>query len=165
MTKLDKFCLFTPFKAFGISFFISLVILLILSLIVSVDNLTEKEVRNRYGEGDFSHLIVYSLLILCCIFCSLCSYIIFLNRYKKIRDNDFLSFLTFISPVILISLITLIAQGISENIGSRLLMSLGAAVLSIPFIIPQMYYFVKFRKRLKSGEILEDFYEEVYESN
>lgn len=165
MTKLDKFCLFTPLKVCGISFLISLVVLFILSLIVSVDNLTEEEVRGRYGEGDFSHLIIYCLLVFCCIFCSLCSYIIFLNRYKKIRDNYLLSFLTFISPVILISLITLITQGISEDIGSGLLMSLGAGVLSIPFVIPQIYYFVKFRKRLKSGEILEDFYEDVYESN
>lgn len=40
--------------------------------------------------------------------------------------------------------------------------ALTLTMFATPFIIAQIFFFVKFRKQVKSGEIIKDFYIESY---
>lgn len=143
MTKFGKFCFYTPLKVAGISILISYIIASIL-IFISHKN------RVNYNHSCDMSGIIYGIIIFPNFIASLLSYSIAINFYKRIRNNFTLSFLSFYSPTIVIILFI-----VAFDPGS--LFSL--ILYSLPFIIPQTYYFIRFRKRLKSGEILEDFYE------
>ncbi|WP_165044318.1 hypothetical protein [Dysgonomonas sp. ZJ709] len=160
MTKLDKFCKYTPLKVFGISIIISVIIFIVYSLFF-MEELTPEEMRNSHGEAGFSHILILGACITYSFICSLCSYSIYLNLYKTVRDKFIFSLLSFFSPIILFPLIAGLFGGLSNG----LLPSLQMMFFAIPFIIPQIYYFLRFRMRLESGEILEDFYVSYYEDN
>lgn len=152
MAKLDKFCLFTPMKVFGVSIIISLLVFAIYSLFF-MRELTMEEIRGRHGEGDFSNLLILGGCIIYSIFCSICSYTIYLNLYNTVRENIWLSLLTFYSPMLILPLLALLVWSANDG-----LLALRFMFFAIPFLIPQTYYFIRFRKRLTSGEILDDFY-------
>lgn len=158
MTKLDKFCKYTPLKVLGISIAISIIVTILYSLLF-MTSLSEGQLRNRHGEGDISNFIIAGGCFFYSVVCSVCSYSIYFNLYKTVRDNIALCFLSFYFPIIFIPLVSGLFWGATNG----LLASLGMIFFSIPFLIVQTYYFIRFRIRLSSGEILEDFYYEVEE--
>jgi len=103
------------------------------------------------------YLMVYAYLIFPNILFSLGSFSICFNLYRSVRENFFLSFLSFYFPVI-IAFFIVVFYG--EMLGTLFIL-----LIALPFMIPQTYYFVRFRKRLLTGEVMEDFYYEVKEEN
>lgn len=145
MTKLDKFCFFTPLKVAFISGALSLIgAFIILSAI-------DRPYAGQHG-CDMSG-ILYGLMIFGNVFASFLSYLIALNLYKTVRNNKIALFLTFYFPSLFLFLISTIV--VYESVLAFLL-------TNIFFLVPQTYYYNRFRKRLQSGEILEDFYEIDY---
>jgi len=157
MTKLHKFCILTPIKVLAISVIISLLVLIVYSLFFTQE-LTQEEVRSRHGEGDFSNLLIFGGCMIYSVFCSICSYTLCFNLYRTVRGNAWLSFLTFFSPLIILPLLAMVVWNKGEG-----LILLGFMFFAIPFLIPQIYYFIRFRKLLASGEIMDDFYYESYD--
>lgn len=148
MSKLDYFCSYTPLKVFGFSLTISIVITLFMAIF-----------QPFRSEGDiFSDEILGFFFIGASLFNSLISYTICFNLYKTVRNNPILSFLSFYAPLFIVPLassLILSKDMINSYFGENLLFWL---FVSLPFIIPQTYYFVKFRIRLRKGEITDDFY-------
>ena len=142
MTKLHRFCTYTPLKVLGISFAIAFISAFIL------DKIMEKNARETM------YLMIYPLLIIPNILFSIGSYSIYLNLYKEIRDNILLSLLSFYFPVFIAGFIML-TNGIFGV--------LAIPLIAVPFLIPQTYYFMQFRKRLATGEIMDDFYYTSYD--
>lgn len=161
MTKLHKFCVYTPLKALLFSIIISVLVFIIYSTFF-MRELTREEIEGRHGEGDFSNLLIYGGCMMYSIFCSVCSYTICLNLYKRVRENTFLSFITFFSPLIILPLISLLLW-IADSRNNDGLLLLAFMLFAIPFLIPQTYYYIRFRKRLDSGELTDDFYYESYD--
>ena len=150
MTRLDKFCLYTPLKTFGISL---LIILLLYAIISIVYPPSEAQRMGRhfyltYAQGVATIAVVYSLT------CTLGMYAISLNLFRTIRNNAILSFLTFfLIPTALFAYIFVEAL----SIGKLVLLA------AVPFFNPLIYYYQKFRKQVRSGEIMEGFYVPVEE--
>lgn len=150
MTRLDKFCLFTPMKVLGISLGISLII-----GIVCVFLYPSKP--TQHGEVTYGGMWLGLIFFLFSALCSVSSYSICLNMYRTIRNNFLLSLLSFFLPILLLPIIALVVWNVQES--KR---ALGYTFFTIPFIIAQIYFFIKFRKQVKSGEIIKDFYIESY---
>lgn len=137
MTNLKKFCIFTPLRVLAISAVLALIAAYFVAEKVKVDS------------RETMYLMIYPLLIGYNVVLSLASYSIFANIYRSVAYNFILSFLSFYVPVILFSI------GVSLFAGGSGL--LGLPMMSIPFLIPQTYYFVQFRRRLKTKEFDLDF--------
>lgn len=150
MTRLDKFCFFTPIKVLGISLVISLIIGIICEFVYPSK-------PTQYGEATWGGMWLGAIFFLYSALCSIASYSICLNMYRTIRNNFFLSLLSFFLPLIILPLIALVAWNVQEVIRT-----LGYILFTTPFIITQIYFFIKFRKQVKSGEIIKDFYIESY---
>lgn len=150
MTRLDKFCLFTPMKVLGISLGISLII-----GIVCVFLYPSKP--TQHGEATFGGMWLGLIFFVYSAFCSVTSYSICLNMYRTIRNNFFLSLLSFFLPILILPLISVIMWDVQE-----LKKALTLTMFATPFIIAQIFFFVKFRKQVKSGEIIKDFYIKSY---
>ncbi|MDH6307139.1 ABC-type bacteriocin/lantibiotic exporter with double-glycine peptidase domain [Dysgonomonas sp. PFB1-18] len=142
MTKLHKFCVYTPLRVLAISFVIAFIAAFIAAKIM------ERDARETM------YLMVYGFLIFPNILFSLGSFSVCFNLYQSVRENFSLSFLSFYFPVIFAVFIMLF---------SRIFGVLAIPLVALPFLIPQTYYFIRFRKRLTEGEIMEDFYYEVSE--
>lgn len=140
MTKLGKFCLFTPIKVSIIS--------VLLSVLISTLIIEMNRPSNYPQHGCDMSGILYVLIIFMNLLASLLSYTIAFNFYKIVRDNFVLSLMSFYALPVLVAFY--LFKGDSTIFFT--------AIISLPFLIPQTYYFVRFRKRLKSGDILEDHY-------
>ena len=113
-----------------------------------------------HSEGDFfDDSILGYLFIICSFFNSLISFTIGFNLYKIIRNNLILSSLSFYAPLFLCPLILFLLES-DKKLSLELWLLWG--VFSLPFIITQTYYFIRFRMGIKNGEIMDDFY---YTSN
>lgn len=144
MTKLGKFCLYTPIKV--------LIVSTIISYIVFILGISLSSPSYPHHGCDMSG-IVYGMIIFINIFSSILSYTIAFNFYKSVRDQSLLCFCSFYGFFILLFMVSLIPFA-SESI-------ILALVAYLPFLIPQTFYYIRFKKRLKSGEILDDYYEET----
>jgi len=144
MTKLKKFCLTTPLKVLLISMILSSILVFFLSKRI-------EGTRDGLASVAVGMIIVYNAI------CSVLSYSVLLNLYRRVRDNVALSFLSFYLPVLVALLGILIMYVVYVVHGGEFLMAMWL-IYSIPFIIPQTYYFVRFRQRLKSGELTGDSY-------
>ncbi|MDR2956235.1 MAG: hypothetical protein LBV43_14265 [Prevotella sp.] len=138
MTKLKKFCVYTPLRVLLIS--------LILSSILAVIYLKRIE-GTRDGLAGLYPYVMMAVTIVCCLL----SYTVLLNLIEKVRNSFFLSFLTFYFPVLLFSVILLITF-----IGDYRVMIFLWLFPFLPFILPQTYYFIRFRQKLKSDIFVED---------
>lgn len=151
MVKLDKFCIYTPLKVLAIS--------LIISFAVSiVGGLAMPSHPTQHGEASLGGFYIGAICATLSIGLSVLSYSIAFNLYKTVRDKFLFSFLSFYSPLIVLLFLFVIYD--DERTGFFLYVQL--IIFAVPFLIPQTYYFVKFRKRLSTGEILEDFYIDTY---
>ncbi len=137
MTKLNKFCRYTPLKVLGISTIIAFISAFIIASVI------KKDARETM------YLMIYPMIIIPNILFSVGSYSIYFNLYNKVRKNIWLCLLSFYFPVVIAAIIMAL---------NGIMGLLSAPLLAIPFLTPQTYYFVRFRKRLKTGEILDDFY-------
>lgn len=133
MTKLKKFCVYTPLKVLAIS--------LILAYILSY--LYMKRIE---GTRDGLAIVAVYLMVAYSIACSLTSCSILLNLYRKIRDNFVLSFLSFYFPIVITIIIMFATYMYHRSEVSILIIWL---IYSIPFLIPQTYYFIRFRQGLR----------------
>lgn len=135
MSKLKKFCIYTPLKVLLVS--------LILSFILSY--LYMKRIE---GTNDGLAIVAVYLMVTYSIICSLASYSILLNLYRRIRNNVVLSLLSFYLPIIVTMIIMFTNYIYHRTEISIFVMWL---IYSIPFIIPQTYFFIRFRQELKKG--------------
>ena len=138
MTKLGKFCLFTPIKVLLISILLSI----ILPWVLVPPSTPPPHSNDMRG-------ILCTIITLLNVLASIVSYSIAFNFYKSIRNSFFLSFLTFYSLAIFLFCVGMIL------LASEALIFISTSFL--PFLIPQTYYFIRFRKRLKSGDIMDDY--------
>lgn len=139
MTRLKKFCIFTPLMVLGISFIIAVIFSFLFMY-----RLKQVEFRNGLAALFPLFMIGYNIL------CSLLSYSVCFNLYKKIRDNILFSFLSFYFPLFA-TIITLFLIP-SNSLYTDNLATLGIWLISsIPFLIPQTYYFIRFRRGIKKG--------------
>ena len=152
MTKLDKFMTYTPLKVFLWSIAIAFFLCILFSVIFP----PSEEIRASNRSYLTSGQIVMAVSSIFSLVCSIFLYLTFLNRYKTVRDNIVLSFLTFYTPsVSLLSYIIIDFSGhesVSPSEYGYVLVS------SLAFLVPTTFYFVRFRKLLQSGNIMDDFY-------
>lgn len=137
MNKLKRFCAYTPLKVLAICLILSLT--LCVFLYIRMNSLPHRE--------GLAVLALY-LLVAYSILCPILSYSILLNLYKAVRENIILSFLSFYFPIV-ISLAALLFAYASH--GGEVYMIMIWIIYMMPFIIPQTYYFIRFRKLLKQG--------------
>lgn len=142
MTKLEKFCAITPLKVLGVSLILALILCVFLYL-----KMNSTLHRNGLAVLALYYLIAYNII------CSILSFSILLNLYKIVRDNVYMSFLSFYFPI-LISIVTLLI--VSLLYGVEAFMFIVWAIYAIPFLIPQTYYFIRFRQQMESGKLLDN---------
>ena len=142
MTKLEKFCAITPLKVLGVCLILALILCFFLYLKM-----------NSFPHRDGLAVLALYCLIAYNIICSVLSFSILLNLYKTIRDNVYLSFLSFYFPI-LISIVALLI--VSLLYGVETFMYIMWATYAIPFLIPQTYYFIRFRQQMESGKLLDN---------
>lgn len=143
MSKLKRFCLLTPLKVLGISIILSCILAFIMYKLMAY-NMEKNNIRDGLGV-----LAIY-LVIICNFISPLLSYSISLNLYKRIRDNVFFSFLSFYLPMIICFMVLLFIGETSIEILSFWIMAL------LPFLLPQTFYFVLFRRKLKIADFNEN---------
>lgn len=161
MIKLDKFFTYTPLKVFCFSLIISFILFGLLSFLSPP---TEEQINSRHffftaGQIVLMVSIIFSLIS------SILLFLIFLNRYKTIRENRVLSFLTFYTPGVIFFLTILFSFVSNEYTSTKEYLYILLSI--IPFFAPMTFYFIRFRRALKGGDIMEDFYildEEEYGS-
>lgn len=141
MSKLHHFCFYTPLKVFLFGLTISIIITLFLAIFDPF-----RSEGNILGD---------EILGLCSIwasfFNSLISYTVCFNLCKIVRNNLGLSFLSFYAPLLIIPLVLNLLSSESIIVPSFCDDLLLWIILSLPFIISQMYYFIKFRKKLRNN--------------
>lgn len=147
MSKLHDFCFNTPLKVFGISLAISIVFFLALTFAQTIK--TDVPI---FGNG-----LLGFFFIGCSLLDSICSFTVCLNLYKTVRNNLILSLLSFYAPLLIapFTLVLISSKVVYSEFYSILIPWL---FLSLPFLIPQTYFFIKFRRRMRNGEITDDFY-------
>lgn len=147
MSKLHDFCFNTPLKVLGISLIISILFCIILPFFKPIES----------DDPSFENGILGFFSIGCNFLNSICSYTIGLNLYKTVRNNLILSFLSFYAPLLIapFTSILILSGGLDSEFCFILFPWL---FLSLPFLIPQTYFFIKFRRRMRNGEITDDFY-------
>lgn len=139
MTKLKKFCVFTPLKVLGISFIIEVIISYVFMY-------RTNQINHRNGLVALFPFFIIGYNVIC----SLLSYTILFNLYKNIRESALFSFLSFYFPVF-VTIITLFLIS-SNSFYTDNLATLGIwLIFSIPFLIPQSYYYIRFRIGMKKG--------------
>lgn len=136
MTKFGLFCLFTPIKVALISTLISFVFI---SIWLTYFRTPPQHNCDMSG-------ILYGIVLFINIMALILTYSICLNFYKTVREQKYASLATFFMPILIVCLLF-----VSDDPAIML--------FAIPFVVPQAYYYHRFRKRLESGELLEDFYE------
>ena len=134
MTKIQSFCLFTPLKVLVISIQVSVLLIWPVSWM-------EYEFP-AWLKPDIGSWTLRAILLVNG-FVALFSFAVALNILQSVRNNILLSFFSFFLPAIIVY--TVIIFKASSGVGYTLFMLL-------PFLIPQVYYYIRFRKRLKSGE-------------
>lgn len=137
MDKLGYFCQYTPLKVMLIS--------VLLSCLLAVG----MEIAETGTLVGASFTLVFFLAFMSINFVlSFMSFSIYFNIYKKVRENIFLSFLSFFAPVIL-ALLALSFVDINLILNKDVLYSL---LIVSPFLIPQIFFFIRFRKMVNRGD-------------
>lgn len=147
MEKLGYFVQYTPLKVMLIGSLLSCL------LAVGIE---------VYDTGSFAgatfSLVFFLSFVSINFVLSILSFSIYFNIYKPVRDNPVLSFLSFFFPVLAVGIALLVAD-INIMVNEDFFYSL---LIILPFLIPQTYYFIRFRTMVKRGDfnISEDENEE-----
>jgi branched-subunit amino acid transport protein AzlD len=136
MEKLGYFCQYTPLKVMLIS--------IVLSCLLAIG--IEIYDTGAFNVAAFSLMFFLGFASINFIL-SILSFSIYFNVFKRVRESWFLSFLSFFLPVPVLY-ISVVALGI-YSIDFDSIMA-GVVVIS-PFLIPQIYYFTRFRIMVKRG--------------
>lgn len=137
MEKLGYFVQYTPLKVMLIGSLLSCL------LAVGIE---------VYDTGSFAgatfSLVFFLSFISINFILSILSFSIYFNIYKPVRDNPLLSFLSFFFPVIAVGVALLITD-INIIINEDFFYSL---LIISPFLIPQTFFFIRFRTMVKRGD-------------
>lgn len=134
MKLLRDFCFYTPPLVLIFSIIFSIVLFI---PIIALEEYFPKWLRSNMEGWTFMVILVTNTVL------SFLSFTVILNVFRFVRNNILLSFLTFFWAVI-IDYIGVLTHPHHPDFGFNLLIPLG-------FLIPQVYAFIIFRRRLKSG--------------
>lgn len=138
--KLTRFCLYTPLKVFLISLGLALILWSVSDKIFG-----EAEIK-EYVNIDNKDLFFYPFFI--CFSCAVVSYSIFLCKIRVVRKSFFLSFLSFFFLPLFFLFLNISDQGVSKEYYVQ------TVFYSLSFILPQVYFFIDFRKKNRKGDWL-----------
>lgn len=149
MNKLGYFCQYTPLKVMLIS--------VLLSCLLAIG--IEIADTGTFVGASFT-MIFFLAFVSINFILSLMSFSIYFNIYKKVRESIFLSFLSFYLPVILVILaLTIIDPNmVLYHLNRDILYSI---LIISPFLIPQTYFFIRFRKMVNRGYFDDTDYDSV----
>ena len=135
MTKIQAFCLYTPLKVLAITLQLSVLLIWPVSWMGC-----KFPVWLRSDMGGWNLRVI----LLVNGFVALFSSTLALNIYQSVRKNAFLSFLTFFLPFVVVY--GVILSNIPQSGAGYTLFVFSA------FLIPQIYYYIRLRKRLRLGD-------------
>lgn len=134
MKQLREFCFYSPPVVLFSSILLSFVIFV---PITELEEYLPKWLRSNMGGWTFIAILMINTIL------SVLSISVVFNVFRFVRNNTFVSFITFFWAVILTYIVMLLNPN-HPDFGFNLFIPLA-------FVIPQVYSFFIFRKRLKSG--------------
>ncbi|MFV0467483.1 MAG: hypothetical protein ACK5MK_01005 [Dysgonomonas sp.] len=140
-SSLVRFCVLTPIKVWIISLLIAIALWGISTTFVTLFD------WNSFYAPKGLEMFIYPLLIVSS--CSCASYSIMLNVMKLVRDNWLLSLLSFFALPIIIILYFIIFPYLQSSREITLKTTFLVLFYALAFFVPQMYFYIKFRVRLK----------------
>ncbi len=137
MEKLGYFCQYTPLKVMLIS--------IVLSCLLAIG--IEIYDTGTFNVAIFSFMSFMGFASISFVL-SILSFSIYFNMFKRVRESGLLSFLSFFLPIPVLY-ISVVALGIySIDFDSVV----AGILIALPFLIPQTYFFIRFRIMIKRGD-------------